>query len=376
MQKDFHYYCVAVLARAAGFTKNDAHTIGYASQYVDDATEGEGIKLGTKRNYLKFDPVRTAYDLHKLDQGLQSLNWSPQKRIFIPFHFLPALPFDPDRARGFSFITEPDSTFARILLTRAARMNDPKRRLCAIGIAVHTYADTWSHQGFSGRRAVPENDVESIHLYDRPARRWKHLRLENLALDVLPQIGHAEAGFFPDLPFQKWKCTTKWRTTTGSKQKKLRRDNTEVFLEAAHEIYKRLRAMRKSRSSKPILWKDLKPEIATLLAKEPESTTLGRVFKSAARLLAATKVEERCENWRTKFAGLFRPSPSGLSYHYDPKQWREAAFHGDIAWDEWTEKRWAKDAPRKTKPGFWDSLWVHFHRAALCQRHFVLENLP
>lgn len=376
MQKDFHYYCVAVLAKAAGFTTIDALSIGYASQYVDDATEGEGIKLGTKKSNIAFDPVRTAYDLHKPDQGLKSLNWSPQKRIFIPFHFLPAQPFDPDKAKAFSFITEPDSAFARILLERAARTKEPQCRLCAIGIAVHTYADTWSHQGFSGRRAAPENDVESIYLYDRPARRWKHLQLENLALDVLPQIGHAEAGFFSDLPFQKWKCTIKWRTSSGPKLKNLQRDNTEVFLEAAHEIYKQLCGMSKSRSSKPIPWKDIEPEIRALLAKEPKGTALGGIFNSAARLLAATKVEERCGNWQTKFASLFKPFSTGLSYHYDPKQWREAALYGNTDWDGWSVNKWAKDEPRKVKPGFWDSPWVHFHRAALCQRHFVIENLP
>jgi hypothetical protein len=38
MQKDFHYYCTAVLARAAGFSPRDALTIAYASQYVDHST--------------------------------------------------------------------------------------------------------------------------------------------------------------------------------------------------------------------------------------------------------------------------------------------------------------------------------------------------
>ena len=46
MQKDFHYYCIAILARAAGFGKSDALNIAYASQYVDDSTESEPIKVG------------------------------------------------------------------------------------------------------------------------------------------------------------------------------------------------------------------------------------------------------------------------------------------------------------------------------------------
>ena len=57
MQKDFHYHCIAVLARAAGFRQADALTIAYASQYVDDSTESEPIRVGE----LMFDPVRTAH---------------------------------------------------------------------------------------------------------------------------------------------------------------------------------------------------------------------------------------------------------------------------------------------------------------------------
>ena len=46
MDFDFHYYAVAVLARAAGFTSADALTIAYASQYVDHATESAPFHVG------------------------------------------------------------------------------------------------------------------------------------------------------------------------------------------------------------------------------------------------------------------------------------------------------------------------------------------
>ena len=51
MDKDIHYYCVCVLAKAAGFSEADALTIGYASQYVDDSTESEPIQVGVFGNY-------------------------------------------------------------------------------------------------------------------------------------------------------------------------------------------------------------------------------------------------------------------------------------------------------------------------------------
>lgn len=34
MKQDFHFYCIGVLANAAGFSKEEALTIAYSSQYV------------------------------------------------------------------------------------------------------------------------------------------------------------------------------------------------------------------------------------------------------------------------------------------------------------------------------------------------------
>jgi hypothetical protein len=78
MEKDFHYYCIGTLARASGFAPEDALTIAYASQYVDDSTESEPMRIGE----MIFDPVRTSYE------GLRSYDWSVQKRVLIPFHFI------------------------------------------------------------------------------------------------------------------------------------------------------------------------------------------------------------------------------------------------------------------------------------------------
>ena len=36
LQKDCHYYCIGALAWAAGFSRDDALLLAYASQYVDD----------------------------------------------------------------------------------------------------------------------------------------------------------------------------------------------------------------------------------------------------------------------------------------------------------------------------------------------------
>ena len=182
MQKDFHYYCIGVLSKAAGFKSKDALTIAYASQYVDNSTESEPLQLG----HHIFDTIRTAHF------GLKAYDWSVQKRIYIPFHFIPSKPI---RSDSDTYITEPNSSFAKSIFNEACNENQEALRLYRIGISLHTFADTWAHKGFSGREHK-ENNVESIHQYK--GSKWKRLLWDNFYLDLLPQIGHAEAGYHPD----------------------------------------------------------------------------------------------------------------------------------------------------------------------------------
>ena len=80
MQEDFHYYVVFQLAKLAGFNSDDSGTIAYASQYVDDSTESDPIEPFPDQH---FDTVRTAH------YNLGAFDWDVQKKIYMPFHFLP-----------------------------------------------------------------------------------------------------------------------------------------------------------------------------------------------------------------------------------------------------------------------------------------------
>lgn len=111
---------------------------------------------------LQFAPVLTAH------AGLGALSWPIHQRVYIPFHFIPpgATPsLSPytvsDGPPTFDFTVERDSEFAQLLLEKAAEpLQNHYLRLCRIGIALHTYADTWAHEGFSGRSCDAENAVE------------------------------------------------------------------------------------------------------------------------------------------------------------------------------------------------------------------------
>jgi hypothetical protein len=368
MQKDFHYYCIGALARAAGFNRDDALILAYASQYVDDATEPGLIELEDGVPGPHFDATRTSY--FGLET-LRSLRWEAQKRVWIPFHFIPETPFDPKSGNDFSFVTRPDSAFARLLLAEAAAEPPANRehRLVRIGVALHTYSDTWAHQNFSGWKKPEENDVEAIYAYDREAGEYEHQKLGNIILDVLPAIGHAEAGFFPDLAYQRWKCEI------GKPSRPIERDNVELFELAAEAVYNQLQALAQTGVGALIPWPDLAPRIRALLEEEGERPSWpSHVSARAYRRFQALDVNRRCENWKQEFGDLFAPDPE--DYAYDKYAWRTEALEGPVDWDDYSLRDWEQMEPRQAKPGFWDSLWVHFHDAALRQRHFVLERLP
>ncbi len=368
MQQDFHFYAVAVLARAAGFGPKDALTIGYASQYVDDSTESSLIRLDVDHGELRFDPVRTA------STGLRYRSWSTHKRVFVPFHFLPPKPFRPGENGRFSFVTRPGAPFAEELLRAAVAepLERRKRRLCRIGIALHSFADTWSHRGFSGRRSDEENELDDLELFDESCGDYRRLRLETLISDrFVPPIGHAKAGRFADLSFLRWRYRPAGRASDP-----IVRDNVADGLAAARAIHGRLMAVDKSTGGAPIPWNELEGEFRELLAAE---LTIRPGLRDRI-LLAATdryEVEElghRCARWKRRFRHLFAPHADW--YDYDRTLWRTWAIQGDIEWDDYSRSDWAHAEPFVPQPNFWNSLWVHFHRAALRQRHLVLENLP
>jgi hypothetical protein len=333
MQKDFHYHAIAVLAKKAGFSKEDALTIAYASQYVDNSTESWPIKVGD----MMFDPVRTAY------LGFRATDWNVQKKVYIPFHFIPPRPI---RSPDDHYIVEPGSEMARELVDEALKEPPGLLRLCRIGVALHTFADSWAHRGFSGR-CNEENDVEAISHADNGG--WKHLVLENIYLDFLPQIGHAEAGKFPDQPFLKWKYVR------GINDEEVVRDNPSEFLDAARAIYDILVKAEKRGGEAPTPWDDIEGDIKALLAHEDKDP------------------EARCKRWADKFGGLFDGK-----FEYDIYAWRDDALDpvhkDDTEWDDFKQSDFTRiEFPMKD--GFYDSAWVQFHRAALKQRHYVLEKV-
>lgn len=211
MNREFHYYVVCYLARKAGFPPEHAETIALSSQMVDDS------KLP-----WKIEDEQNSGNPHALSAGQSTgfmtevtqnyLFWNHKiaRDVYLPFHFIPG---DPQLAamkrkdrKQHPLAVTADSQNARALLVDALRSGN----LFRIGIALHSYADTWAHQNFTGT-TDPFNELE--------------------AHTILPAVGHLQAGTTPDQPQALWRDMR-----LASPYEDI--SNSARFLEAARMIYR------------------------------------------------------------------------------------------------------------------------------------------
>jgi hypothetical protein len=290
MHKDFHYYCIALTALAAGYSQGEAKTIAYASQFVDDETIDTPVRIRGKSTV--FEPIRTAY------QGIEYvLAFLPrsQKEVLVPFHFIPKNPFG---GGSFSYRTERNSGFAQTMLADALKCNGDNR-LHRIGVALHTFADTWAHQGFSG---VYDNINE---VDDLQTKGEYGVQFPRQLADVLNiNIGHICALSIPDYPYEVWGC--KGKPT---------RANQDEFIMASSEIFRLLLAHNKDGgASKAVL------EKSWLEAITPQIMKLFSILNQDA--------DTRCREWTKTIrdlSHLFGGDVSAL-LDYDKNDWRDAAL--------------------------------------------------
>ena len=343
MEKDFHYCMIKVLAEKSGFTPGEAQILAYASQYVDDAVRYQEVRIENipkdkisyprLKNDVYFDPVCTA---HKGIQFIESLTKDAQRKVYIPFHFIPAVEYG--GAEGYDYRVVPNSGFANNIVKIANdELKDSKednriQRLIKLGISLHSFADTWSHQRFSGRHGFKDNDIEEIHLFNN--EQWKALpSFKNLSLNALFDIGHAEAITYPDLSHQKWK----YRHEHADEEHE--RDNTIIFLEAAKTINELL---CKS-AGKDNDWNEYADKVKECLSLPTDS------------------VEKKLANYEKIFFEI--------SFNYNENEWEALALKGgSLELD--------KNGYNLMKYEFnGDFKWFYFHIEAFKQREYVMNKI-
>ena len=245
MQRDMHYFCTFAMARAAGIPVDDANTIAYASQFVDDSTrydskvhEDGGLLFGVTTAHSPFEAlVRSPRD--------HLSKFADQRKVWVPFHFFPG-------GKGTNFrekiICIKDGELANEMFKNnlsVALIKDYGLEL--LGLSAHVYADTFSHYGFSGM-CSPYNRVDQNSLGEQYAPKKGILPTLSHACEVFKDyvigggaeqftnaLGHGPVSDLPDRPFQEWDFS--YEVECPSRDLDSSRKNYETFLEYCEKIH-------------------------------------------------------------------------------------------------------------------------------------------
>ena len=200
MNVEFHYYTVYFLALRAGFEDRDAQILAYSSQFVDHNIVSYRVQYGGGE--YRIEPT----------QNYGFWNDSFPNDAYLPFHFFPGDTGDENSRRvdaGVNkFNTTPNSPGVKKLLVTGLET----RNLYRVGIALHTYADSWAHQNFSGKME-PWNRIDPN--------------------SPIPPIGHAQALSKPDTLDLEWTDPRLYSPNDHV-------SNYRRFMQAARQIYKYL----------------------------------------------------------------------------------------------------------------------------------------
>ena len=156
MQIDMHYYGTYALARAAGLRREAAKEIATSAQFVDDNTATAHVEF---QDGARIDTEATAHHLI----NVANLDPHDQRRVWVPFHFLPGNTGETYTERLKCRI---DSDIAREMRDHHLTYSDRDFALQLLGVTAHVYADTFAHYGFSGvssRGNKVDNDSFRYH---------------------------------------------------------------------------------------------------------------------------------------------------------------------------------------------------------------------
>lgn len=344
MQIDFHYCCIKALAQAAGFSPKEAQTIAYASQYTDDAVEHLPLRIEGLPNDIKkkmrtskdeFNPTCTAHKALTLLTAAAKKN--SQRKVYIPFHFLPSEPYE--SPGDYDYRVVQNSKLSRMLIETAAIELEKATRqrfqkLIKLGIALHSYADTFAHRKFSGRLSKKDNDVTRI----RPKNIHTLLARIIAGIPVL-EIGHSQAAHLPDYSFQRWQYN---HVASG---RTVRRNNTNIFVFSARKIHRILLG--------------ISPEKQKAKDFDEIKDQLRACFE-----FGSMNKKKRIKKWREIFPDT--------TFNYDQNTWRKKAFTG-VRYD------FVNFLPTDYKLTHYryngDRRFFYFHEEAARQRKFVLDRI-
>ena len=344
MQIDFHHTVTYVCSRLAGFEHDEAEKIAYAVQYVDDATNGGVIKFTNGAMYNRISSAHRTYDFkNHLDQYENHLVW-------VPFHFLPGnggktAGENPEGSFIEKLVCYPDSPIANDVLDACIKNADKNYSLHRLGITMHVFADTYAHQGFAGV-LHDINKIDKLTFLNEDQDFFDVVKAR--AANEFP-MGHGPALTSPDKPYLEWKYVNEYHG------KPVKRNNTEIFMNAVHNLVGHL-----GNYLYQVEGKEVPDEIADDYQKIEDN------FKT----FREEDGENRHKRWlKSIAAGDFSFGPQELEYKAKGiGSWKHKAIGQDKEIDE-------KDDTFEYSDDFLNSDWKLFHDALQAHRFDVIHNI-
>lgn len=249
MKRDAHYYALLAFCRACGFTKESAHLVAYASQFVDDARINL-MYLNPKNIRIQHDIVdhRTAFfnmaTCHSYFR-FETFNFEAMVNNTIAFHFVPGL-------KGENFTKKLRCMEESPIIMDVIKEVFSEDDLIKLGIVLHIYVDTFSHQGFSGLvskvnaiKNCNSYNKRSLGLLDRALEVFKLFTKNNYETifdNVALAYGHAQALDYPDLPYLEWSYEYDYSDEFNGNYKKIVINNKDRYQRAFKGIQKLLKS--------------------------------------------------------------------------------------------------------------------------------------
>jgi len=364
MTKDCHYYAVLAFARAMGFKKEIAHKIAYASQFVDDAKINH---ITLKRNfetleYININGEPSFYNMSTCHCyfKMKTYNYSAMTANTAAFHFVPG-------GGGSTFTRKmrckQENPVIAEIIELALKEDNPVK----FGMLLHSFADTFAHQGFSGI-VSKVNDIKECKAKIRVRgenllKKWCRnllLKTYDKCFDLaIPAYGHGQAANFPDEPYLKWSYKYEYLDEDNHLSVPAKIDNPKRYVAAYYEIQHLLERFL-----------DMHPQFKD---DEFESISCKKCYKLIIKKAA---VKRRIKNWQ-KFMlknRMFEETDPVL--YYDEEAWLKAAF-ADYQKNKYDAR---KVENAKLRLDFADTNWYQFYKAvhwykplffAGCKKHGV-----
>lgn len=243
MNIDAHYYAILAFARAVGFKKKYAHIIAYASQFVDDAKVNH-IVLNKKPNNIEYDIISNEPSFFNMATchsyfKINTFNYEAMINNTTAFHFVPG-------CKGENFAKKLRCSEESPIILDFLEDVIKEDNIAKLGIVLHAYADTFSHQGFSGIISKV-NDIKDC----RPNTKIHNNILESFIEDLRnfipnsfddyfdrlsPAYGHAQALTYPDIPYLEWEYMYDYSDEFSQDYIITKINNKERYIEAFEKI--------------------------------------------------------------------------------------------------------------------------------------------